>query len=121
MADGIKDKVAIIGMGCTKFGERWDMGPSALMVEAFMEAIQDAGIEKKDIDAGWLGTCYEEVSIGKSAIPLSVTLKLPFIPVTRVENCLRIPAMGVFRRTTHNRGQHSGLHSPTLPHRGRSP
>ncbi len=86
MADGIKDKVAIIGMGCTKFGERWDMGPSALMVEAFMEAIQDAGIEKKDIDAGWLGTCYEEVSIGKSAIPLSVTLKLPFIPVTRVEN-----------------------------------
>jgi acetyl-CoA C-acetyltransferase len=112
MADGIKDKVAIIGMGCTTFGERWDMGPSALMVEAFMEAIQDAGIEKKDIDAGWLGTCYEEVSIGKSAIPLSVTLKLP---------CLRIPAMGVFRRTTHNRGQHSGLHSPTLPHRGRSP
>ena len=24
MADGIKDKVAIIGVGCTKFGERWD-------------------------------------------------------------------------------------------------
>jgi acetyl-CoA C-acetyltransferase len=86
MADGIKDKVAIIGMGCTTFGERWDMGPAGLMVEAFMEAIQDAGIEKKDIDAGWLGTCYEEVSIGKSAIPLAVTLKLPFIPVTRVEN-----------------------------------
>ena len=26
MAEGIKDKVAIIGMGCTKFGELWDKG-----------------------------------------------------------------------------------------------
>ena len=26
MATGIKDKVAIIGMGCTRFGERWDVG-----------------------------------------------------------------------------------------------
>jgi acetyl-CoA C-acetyltransferase len=86
MAEGIKDKVAIIGMGCTTFGERWDMSASKLMVEAFTEAIEDAGIEKKDIDAAWSGTCYEEVSVGKSAIPLAVTLKLPFIPATRVEN-----------------------------------
>jgi acetyl-CoA C-acetyltransferase len=86
MAEGIRDKVAIIGMGCTKFGERWDMSANKLMVEAFTEALADAGIEKKDIDAAWLGTCYEEVSVGKSAIPLSVTLKLPFIPATRVEN-----------------------------------
>ncbi len=86
MAEGIKDRVAIIGMGCTRFGERWDMGPQALMVEAFIEAIEDAGIEKKDIDAAWSGTCYEEVSVGKSAIPLAVTLKLPFIAATRVEN-----------------------------------
>src|SRR4030043_297023 len=86
MLEGIKDKVAIIGMGCTKFGERWDAGPSKLMVEAFTEAIADAGIEKKDIKAAWLGTCYEEVSVGKSAIPLAVTLKLPFVPATRVEN-----------------------------------
>ena len=30
MATGIKDKVAIIGMGCSKFGERWDMGAEEL-------------------------------------------------------------------------------------------
>ena len=24
MATGIRDKVAILGMGCSKFGERWD-------------------------------------------------------------------------------------------------
>jgi acetyl-CoA C-acetyltransferase len=86
MAEGIKDKVAIVGMGCTRFGERWDKGPQGLMVEAVMEALEDAGIEKKDIEAAWSGTCYEEVSLGKSAIPLAVTLKLPFVPATRVEN-----------------------------------
>lgn len=86
MAEGIKDKVAIIGMGCTRFGERWDMGSEDLIVEAFEEAIQDAGIEKKDINAAWLGSCMDDNNIGKSALPLSVALKLPFIPVTRVEN-----------------------------------
>lgn len=86
MAEGIKDKVAIIGMGCTQFGELWDKGAEDLMVEAFEEALADAGIEKKDIQAAWLGTCFDEISVGKSALPLATTLKLPFIPVTRVEN-----------------------------------
>jgi len=86
MATGIRDKVAIIGMGCTRFGERWDMGAEELMVEAFEECLADAGIEKKEIEAAWLGTCFDEGSVGKSALPLSTTLRLPFIPVTRVEN-----------------------------------
>ena len=47
MASGIKDKVAILGMGCTRFGERWDAGPEDLMVEAFAECIADAGIERE--------------------------------------------------------------------------
>lgn len=86
MATGIKDKVAIIGMGCSKFGERWDMGAEELMVEAFEECMVDAGIDKKDIGAAWLGTCFESINVGRSAVPLSMTLRLPFIPVTRVEN-----------------------------------
>ena len=45
MASGIKDKVAILGMGCTKFGERWNDNADDLMIEAFTEALQDAGIE----------------------------------------------------------------------------
>ena len=65
MAEGIKDKVAIIGMGCTKFGERWDVGAEQLMVEAYQECMEDAGIEMKQIDAAWLGTCYDELSLGK--------------------------------------------------------
>ena len=73
-------------MGCTRFGERWDDSSEDLMVEAFKEAIEDAGIEKKEIQAAWFGSCMDEVNVGKSATPLSLTLKLPYLPVTRVEN-----------------------------------
>jgi acetyl-CoA C-acetyltransferase len=62
------------------------MGAQDLMVEAFAECLKDAGIEKNEIEASWLGLYFDEVSVGKSAIPLSETLKLPFIPATRVEN-----------------------------------
>lgn len=86
MADGIKNKVAIIGMGCTKFGEHWDRSAESLAVEAFEEAINDGGIEKKDINAAWLSTCFDEGNVGKSAIPLAAALKLPYLPITRVEN-----------------------------------
>ncbi|MGK5091447.1 acetyl-CoA acetyltransferase [Deltaproteobacteria bacterium TL4] len=86
MATGIKDKVAIIGMGCTKFGERWDAGAEELMVEAFQECLEDAGISKKEIGAAWFGTCLESINVGRSALPLTTTLRLPMIPATRVEN-----------------------------------
>jgi acetyl-CoA C-acetyltransferase len=86
MATGIKDKVAIIGMGCSKFGERWDCGPEELIVEAFTEALADAGVGREDIEMGWLGLYFQEQSAGKSALPLSLSLRLPNIPVTRVEN-----------------------------------
>jgi len=86
MATGIKDRVAIIGMGCCRFGERWDAGAEDLMVEAFQEALQDAKIEKNQIDAAWFSTCMPEIHTGQSALPCSITLRLPNIPVTRVEN-----------------------------------
>ena len=86
MATGIRDKVVILGMGCTRFGERWDMDGEGLLVEAFLECIEDAGIEKNEIQAAWLGTFYPEISAGPSALPLSMGLRLPNIPVTRVEN-----------------------------------
>ena len=86
MAEGIKNKIAIIGMGCTRFGERWESSAEDLMVEAFVECLEDAGIEKKEIQAAYLGTHFDEVNVGKAALPLAVTLKLPYIPVTRAEN-----------------------------------
>src|SRR5215470_12789999 len=86
MATGIKDKVVILGMGCSQFGERWDAGAPELMAEAFDEALADAGIERERIDAAWLGSCMDAVNIGNSAIPASTALRLDGIPFTRVEN-----------------------------------
>lgn len=86
MAKGIRDKVAIIGMGCARFGERWDAGADDLMREAFDEATRDAGIGRDQLDAAWLGVFYDEQSVSKSALSLSMALRLPNIPVTRVEN-----------------------------------
>jgi acetyl-CoA C-acetyltransferase len=86
MADGIRDKVAVLGMGCTRFGERWESSAYNLMVEAFVDCLADAGIEKKEIQAAYLGTHFDEVNVSKGATPLSMTLRLPFIPVTRCEN-----------------------------------
>jgi len=78
----IKDEVAIVGMGCTKFGENWDMGEVDIIVEAAYEAFEDAGIEPKDIQAAWVGT----LESGWMGLTLSGPLKLQYIPVTRVEN-----------------------------------
>jgi acetyl-CoA C-acetyltransferase len=86
MASGIKDKVVIAGMGCSRFGERWSCGPDDLMVEAFEEAVADAGIERDRIEAAWLGVFFDEQSTGKSSLPMSMALRLPNIPTTRVEN-----------------------------------
>ncbi|UCC60721.1 MAG: acetyl-CoA acetyltransferase [Dehalococcoidia bacterium] len=58
MAGSIKDRVAIIGMGCTKFGELWDKGPTDLVVDAVEEAYADAGVEAKDIEALWGGSIF---------------------------------------------------------------
>ena len=86
MAEGIRDKVVILGMGCTKFGERWSDSPEDLAVDAFTECIADAGIEKKEIEAAWLGSHFDEINVGKGGNFLGMALKLPLIPVTRVEN-----------------------------------
>jgi len=79
---GIRDRVAVVGMGCTKFGELWDNGVEDLIVDSSFEAIEDAGIEPKDIQAAWFGT----VMSGMTGQVLTSALKLEYIPVTRVEN-----------------------------------
>jgi acetyl-CoA C-acetyltransferase len=82
MAKGIKDKAAIIGMGCVKFGENWEQSAADMIIDATYEAYQDAGIEAHDIQAGWIGTTQAGVRGNQLAVPL----KLDYIPITRVEN-----------------------------------
>jgi acetyl-CoA C-acetyltransferase len=81
-SNGIRDKVAIVGMGCTAFGEHWDKSVDDLLVEAVKEASTTSGIPLADVDAFWLGT----LASGLSGLTLSRPLKLDYKPVTRVEN-----------------------------------
>jgi acetyl-CoA C-acetyltransferase len=79
---GIRDRVAIVGMSCTKFGEHWDKGAEDLLVDSATAAFDSAGVSKDDVDAFWLGT----MGSGISGLTLSRPLKLDYKPVTRLEN-----------------------------------
>lgn len=79
---GIKDRVAIVGMGCTKFAEHWDKSADDLIIDATNELFSTTGVGKQDVDAYWLGTAQT----GMAGITLSIPLKLEGKPVTRVEN-----------------------------------
>ncbi len=79
---GIRDRVAIVGMGCTPFGEHWDRSADDLLIDAVGDALTSAGVTIEDIDAFWLGT----QASGVSGLALSRPLHLRYRPVTRLEN-----------------------------------
>jgi acetyl-CoA C-acetyltransferase len=79
---GIKDRVAIVGMSCTRFSEHWGKGVDELIVEAAEGAFESAGVNRDDVDAYWLGTAQS----GMSGIMLARPLRIHDKPVTRVEN-----------------------------------
>jgi acetyl-CoA C-acetyltransferase len=82
--DAIRDKVAIVGMGCCKFGENWDKDPQDMIVDAAYEAYQDAGIEnpQQQIEAVFCGAQYPS----KGSAEVADALKLFDRPVTMVVN-----------------------------------
>jgi acetyl-CoA C-acetyltransferase len=79
---GIKDKVAIIGMGCIKFGENWEQTIDDMIIDAVYEAYDDAGMGPDDIQAAWWGSVWA----GETAQIAATPLKLGYIPFTHVEN-----------------------------------
>lgn len=83
MREGIRDKVAVVGVGACKFGENWDQAPSDMIVDAAYEAYADAGIEdpQRQIDAVFTGSIYSQ----KGPHECSDALKL-WKPVTTVSN-----------------------------------
>jgi acetyl-CoA C-acetyltransferase len=83
MREGIRDKIAIVGVGACKFGENWDQAPSDMIVDAAYEAYADAGIDEpqRQIDAVFTGSIYSN----KGPHECSDALKL-WKPVTSVSN-----------------------------------
>src|SRR6478736_2713992 len=79
---GIKDRVAIVGMGCTPFGEHWNKGTDDLIVDSTEATFASTGITKDDVDAYWVGTAMS----GASGMMLARPMQLHDKPVTHVEN-----------------------------------
>jgi len=105
----IKDRVAVIGVGCTKFGEQWEKDPEDLVVEAAYEALDDAGLTPQDIEASWVGVLYNFTGISGSTA--AEPLKLFGKPTTRVENFCA-SGMDAFRNACY--GVASGVYDIVL-------
>ncbi|MCW5890936.1 MAG: acetyl-CoA acetyltransferase [bacterium] len=82
----MKDQVAVVGIGCTKFGERYERTYEELICDAAFAAYDDAGIDPDEIQAAYLGTYMPGPGGGKSATSLGDALRLYGRPITRVEN-----------------------------------
>jgi acetyl-CoA C-acetyltransferase len=81
--------VAVIGVGCTTFGEKWSASFRDLFVEAGMMALEDAGVSGEQIDALYVGNMsagrfVEQEHIG-ALIADYAGLATRHIPSTRVE------------------------------------
>lgn len=84
----LKDKVCIVGIGWTPYGEHFDKSYEDLVYMAGREAMADAGIKPDDIDAAWLGTAFPDAGVykGRAGMDLAEPLGLFDIPITRVSN-----------------------------------
>lgn len=83
------EKVAVIGVGMTKFGKFLEKSLKDLAREAIDAAISHAGINKKDIQAAYVGNAMAGIVTGQECIRGQVVLRaygIDEIPVINVEN-----------------------------------
>ncbi len=80
-------KVAIIGIGMTKFGEHWERGFRNLVIEAGIKAMEDSGLQGNEISAGYVGNMASGSLIGQEHVGALIAdqMGLNPIPITRVE------------------------------------
>lgn len=95
-------RVAVIGVGYTKFGEHWEKSLRSLSTEAGIEALGDAKLEGKDIQALYVGNMSSGRFIGQEHLgALAVEQAgLNPIPATRVEGACASSALA-FRSAMH--------------------
>ncbi|MEM2235817.1 MAG: thiolase domain-containing protein [Nitrososphaerota archaeon] len=80
--------VAVVGIGMTKFGERWDKQLRDLFVEAANEALKDASMGKDEVQALFVGNFSAGSFVGQEHVAplLADYLSLKSKPAFRIEN-----------------------------------
>ena len=82
-------EVAIVGIGCTKFGEMWDKSFRDLFIEAGLMALEDAGMSGADVEALYGGNMSSGVFIEQEHVGALIAdysgLISNSVPSTRVE------------------------------------
>ncbi|MCX8166588.1 MAG: thiolase domain-containing protein [Candidatus Micrarchaeota archaeon] len=80
-------RVAVIGIGITKFGEHWEKGFRDLVIEAGKNALEDANVQGEEIDALFVGAMSPGLMVGQehAAALVADYIGLNPIPATRVE------------------------------------
>jgi acetyl-CoA C-acetyltransferase len=78
----LRKSVAVVGVGCTQFGELYDQSAEDLLCDAVDEALADAGCPRDRIEAAWVGSVVS--TFGGDA--LGDALKLFGRPITRIQN-----------------------------------
>ncbi|MEM2070929.1 MAG: thiolase domain-containing protein, partial [Archaeoglobaceae archaeon] len=82
-------RVAIIGVGCSKFGELWEKSFREIYLEAGLKAIEDAGIEGKEIEALYVGNMSSGMYLNQEHVAALIAdyagLAELGIPAVRVE------------------------------------
>src|SRR5215831_18248827 len=107
MSDALRDRVAVIGVGCTQFGELYQKDAEDLMCEAVDEALADAGCERDQIEAAWVGNQASPFA----GDALADALKLYGRPITRVQSYCA-SGMDAFRNAVS--AVAAGLHGVVL-------
>ena len=80
--------VAIVGVGLSKFGERWESGLKELMAEAGLMALQDANLSSGDVDMLFCGTMAPGRFTGQEHVAAMMADQMGFknVPAVRIEN-----------------------------------
>jgi acetyl-CoA acetyltransferase len=79
----------IAGVGMTRFSKFLDRGLKSIGAEAVEAALKDAGIDKSDLQAAWVGNAAAGLVTGQECIRGEVVLRgmgIGRIPVVNVEN-----------------------------------
>ena len=105
MAKGIKDKVVIIGMGCSKFGERWDKEADNLMVEAYTELDRALAAYAGDRIVGTAGIFTFDVSVPGGQLPAAGVTMVGVHPTHRRRGILTAMMRAQFSRRSGTRDQ----------------